>query len=367
MRARLALAGCMFASLLTVLIFDGSSIARAEATQLGNCTTAGAPSQFPFRPHHPVVFSTDFRGASLPSGWWLPPSPLSFNQYTVHDATNVALPGNELQLTNDPDKDGVQQDMGIAGENAILATSGRMPNGSQGDDMLLAWCARFTSNSDVDTAFVLGQSNSKPWPPEIDLVEGAGRIAVFMHWTCDSSIRGCPSTDGDFNGTVARSGSYAPWPPPGTSVGHHYFCDTITNASGQQVYNNPNDGHFDYNCRAQFNLSLPRGVSVTSWNQFGAQLDPRGDRLWVWVDSEPPVMITDRTCGSHILFDDNGRLSTGEIENGRSSEPCLQVGGNWQWSVQQNEWKSRKTLPGLTAHDADTADVSWFGAYSYTR
>lgn len=343
----------------------GASATRAEAKSLGNCATRGAPSEFPYGAGEPLVFSTNFTSTSVPPEWWVAPTPYTFNRYTVHDSANVTFTSTEMQLTNSPDPDGTQQDMGIAGEHPILATSEAMPDGSRGDNLLMAWCARVTNDSDIDTDFELGQSDSRPWPPEIDLAEGAGPIVrVIMHWTCDSSILGCPHTDGEYNGTVAPRGSYTPWPPPGVSVGDHYLCDKITNASGQQVYNSPSDGHYDYNCRAEFNLPLPPGVSVTAWNQYGAEINPLDDELSVWIDEQPPVTVTDAACGSHLLYDDNGVLPIGQIENGGAAEPCFQDGGNWQWSVQQTEWLGRRTVSGLTKGEYDTADVAWFGDYS---
>jgi hypothetical protein len=363
---RLALSVCLLGSLLTIVLGASTARAQATATSLGNCATSGAPSLFPFGAYDPVVFSTNFTGSSVPSSWWVARYATTFNQYTIHDPGNVIFGSAGMQLTNSPDPNGKQQDMGIAGESPILATSGEMPNGYQGDNMLMAWCARVTSDRDIDTDFELGQASSRPWPPEIDLAEGAGStLTVILHWTCDSSITGCPRTDGDFNGTVAPSGGYSPWPPPGVKVGDHYTCDEITNGSGQQVYNNPSDGHFDYNCRAEVNLPLPKGVSVTAWNQYGAEFNPVDNRFSVWIDGQPPVTITDGVCGSHLLYDDNGLLPIGQIENGRSSEPCLQDGGNWQWDVQQTEWLGRKTVAGLTKGEYDTGDVAWFGDYSY--
>jgi hypothetical protein len=350
---------------LTVILTSATARAQSTGTSLGNCTS-GVPSLFPFGPDDPLVFSTKFAGQSVPHEWWIAPYATTFNEFTVHDPGNVAFTRGGMQLTNSPDSNGTQQDMGIAGELPILATSGTMPNGFQGDNMLMAWCARVTNNRDIDTDFELGQSSSKPWPPEIDLAEGAGAtLTVILHWTCDSSIVGCPRTDGDFNGTVAPTGSYAPWPPPGVKVGDHYTCDEITNGSGQQVYNNPSDGHYDYNCRSEINLPLPKGVSVTAWNEYGAAFDPRDNQFSVWIDRQRPVTITDRVCGAHLLYDDNGVLPIGQIENGGASEPCLQDSGNWQWDIQQTEWLGRRTVPGLTKGEFDTADVAWFADYSY--
>ena len=177
---------------------------------------------------------------------------------------------------------------------------------------------------------------------------------------------GCPSRDGYFNGRVARRGSYSPWPPRGVRFGSQYFCNKITNAAGQQVDNDPSDGHYDYNCRSQIPLPLPRGVSVTAWNEFGASLNPSDDQLLVWVDGQRPVVVTAKTCGSHLLYDDDGVMPIGQVENGGAAEPCLQVGGNWQWDIQQTEWMGRKTVPGLTKGQFDTADVAWWGDYAFT-
>ena len=227
---RLALSVCLLGSLLTIVLGASTARAQATATSLGNCATSGAPSLFPFGAYDPVVFSTNFTGSSVPSSWWVARYATTFNQYTIHDPGNVIFSSAGMQLTNSPDPNGKQQDMGIAGESPILATSGEMPGGYQGDNMLMAWCARVTSDRDIDTDFELGQASSRPWPPEIDLAEGAGStLTVILHWTCDSSITGCPRTDGDFNGTVAPSGGYSPWPPPGVKVGDHYTCDEITN------------------------------------------------------------------------------------------------------------------------------------------
>jgi hypothetical protein len=363
---RVALAACLATALLAVVGLSDRP-EPASATVLGNCATAGAPRQFPYARQDPVVFSTNFVGHSVPAQWWVPSTTTTFNQYTVHAPGNVQFVGNEMQLTNTPDADGTQQDMGIAGELPDLATTGAMANGTSGDGMVMSWCARVTSDEHIDTDFELGQVDSRPWPPEIDLAEGAGNhLTVILHWTCDASIAGCPSADGFFNGTVAKTGGYRPWPPPGVHVGQHYFCDTITNAAGQQVYNDPSDGHHDYNCRAELSLPLPKGVSVTAWNQFGASLDPSGRTLSVWVDGQKPVTVTNTSCGTHLLYDDNGVMPVGEVEDGNAKEPCLQVDGNWQWDIQQTEWMGRKTVPGITKGELDTADVAWWGDYAYT-
>jgi hypothetical protein len=363
--SRFGLSILLLASLLT-LVVAGSSNTTAHAAALGNCLTAGAPPVFPYHSTDPVLFSTNFNTSSIPPNWWVAPA-YSFNKYTVHDPNNVSFSTAGLHLTNNPDRDGTQQDMGIIGEVPTLSTSGRMSNGLNGDSMLMAWCARITNSRDIDTDFELGQQDSRPWPPEIDLAEGAGsQLTVILHWTCDSSIAGCPRTDGFFNGRVAPRGAYSPWPPPGVRVGSHYACDKITNAAGHQVYNSPSDGHFDFNCRAEINLPLPRGAKVNQFNEYGAQFNQSDSRLWVWVDRQPPVIVTDKACGAHLLYDDNGVLPIGQIENGGTAEPCLQASGNWQWDIQQNEWLNRQTVGGLTGGQSDTADVAWWGDYSYS-
>jgi len=361
---RIGLAIVLFASLVTLIVI-GTSTASVQATVLGNCATSGAPQVFPYGPADPVLFSTNFDRSSIPTKWWVAPA-YSFNKFTVHDSNNVTFSATGMHLTNNPDRNGTQQDLGIVGEDPILAASGRMPNGLNGDSLVMAWCARISNVRDIDTDFELGQQDSRPWPPEIDLAEGAGnQLNVILHWTCDASIAGCLRADGHFNGTVAPKGAYSPWPPPGVKVGSHYACDKITNAAGQQVHNNPSDGHFDFNCRAQIILPLPRGAKVTQWNQYGAQFNPSDSQFSVWVDGQRPVVVTDRVCGAHLLYDDNGVLPIGQVENGGASEPCLQIGGNWQWDIQQNEWLSRGTVAGLTKGRSDTADVAWWGDYSF--
>jgi hypothetical protein len=361
---RFGLSVCLLAAALTSFV-PGSSARERSSTVQNSCASHGAPSLFPYGTGDPVHFSTNFNGTSAPPGWWVPPS-YTFNQYTVHSPVDVAFTGAYMELTNGPDKNGTQQDMGIAGESPTFSTWGETSDGGYGDSMLMAWCARVTNSQYVDTDFELGQADSRPWPPEIDLAEGAGNgLNVIIHWTCDASIPGCPHADGYFNGTVAAKGSYAPWPPPGVLVGDHYFCNVITNGAGQQVYNDPSDGHYDYDCRAQIALPLPNGGNVANWNQYGAEFNPGDNRFSVWVDGQPPVIVTDLACGSHLLFDDNGFLSRGQIENGGASEPCLQASGNWQWDIQQTEWMGRKTVAGLTSGESDTADVAWFGDYLY--
>jgi hypothetical protein len=165
-------------------------------------------------------------------------------------------------------------------------------------------------------------------------------------------------------GIVAPIGNYKPWPPQSVSVGAHYSCAKITNGTGPQVYNDPSDGPYDYDCRAVFYLSLPRVKSVTNWNEYGVQINPSDDALWVWIDGQSPVKVYEKACGYQLLYDDNGVLPLGQIENGGSSEPCFQASGSWQWSMQQGEWMSRKTVPGLTNGEHDTADFMCFGDYS---
>ena len=360
---RTGIAVCLLAALLFSIVVRAPS-ARAVAASGSTCATSGAPSQFPYGFEDPAVFSTDFTTHSVPQNWWVPPTTTTFNQYTTHDPANVVFSGSAMQLTNAPDPNGTQQDMGIAGENPLLQSAGAA--NASGDNLVVAWCARVTDDPHVDTDFELGQADSRPWPPEIDLAEGAGNhLTVILHWTCDASIPGCPTRDGYFNGTVAKTGPYTPWPPPGVSVGSHYFCNWITNASGQQVYNDPSDGHFDYNCRAEINLPLPSGVTVSDWNEYGAAFNPSGTSLAVWVDNQRPVVVDARSCGAHLLYDDNGVLPVGEIVNGGAPEPCLQNRGNWQWDIQQTEWMGRKTVPGLTKGQFDTADVAWFADYAY--
>jgi hypothetical protein len=362
---RLSFSLLLLAGALTAVVV-GTPVARTQAAAVqSNCATLAPPASFPFGPDDPAILSTNFHTSTRPAIWWVPPA-YTFNQYTVHAPGNVLFTPNGLELTNSPDHDGTQQDLGITGEGPVLGTNGRMSTGTFGDSMLMAWCARVTDDAHIDTDFEIGQKDSKPWPPEIDLAEGAGNVlTVIFHWTCDASIPGCPKTDGYFNGKVASTGSYKPWPPPGTHVGSHYFCNTITNGSGHQVYNNPSDGHYDYNCRAEINLPLPPGGSVTQWNEYGAEFNPSNSRLSVWIDDQRPVVVTDRVCGANLLFDDNGVLPIGQIENGGASEPCLQVKGNWQWDVQQTEWEGIKTVAGLTPGQHDTADVAWWSDYVY--
>jgi hypothetical protein len=301
--------------------------AVASATTLGNCATSGFPTDyFPYGPDDPGVFGKNFNISSFPSGWWRDPTSAPYDVYndytsgphngqvlTYHDGSNVSFPSSSyLSETNSADSDGYSVDMALFGESRLLGLSSTVGSGT-GDDALVAFCARFSTDSHINTAFVFGQQNASPWPPEIDIAEGAGgNVRVNVHW---------PGTNYNDNASTACS-------------------------AGD-------------NCSANYpNFTFPTGQNAADWNEYAMQWV--SGTMTFWVDTTQQYTVTNSSCPTYAA---NGTLTY----SSGVTEPCVpnstgnNYPNNWQWSMQQNEFNN--TLVTGSQH----SDLAWFGDYVYQQ